>query len=89
MGAYANIAALDEEAGNFDQAAKGYQKASEQALDDETKSRYLYFSALAIEAGGKKEEAGKKYQELLKLYDKTSFATQAKVGLLRLGIEIE
>lgn len=89
MGAYANIAALDEEAGNFDQAATGYQKAAEQAIDDETKSRYLYFSALVIEAGGKKEEAVKKYQELLKVYDKTSFATEAKISLLRLGIEIE
>lgn len=89
MGVYANIAALDELDGNYASAAKGYLSASEQALDDETKSRYLYFSGLAYEKDGKNSEAEKQYNEVLGDYDKTGFADEAKIALIRLGIEIE
>jgi predicted negative regulator of RcsB-dependent stress response len=88
-GAYANIAALDETEGKFDAAAKGYLTAADKAVDDETKCRYTYFAGLAYEAAGNPAEAGNLYKGILKDYKTVTFADQAKIGLLRLGTEIE
>ena len=88
-GAYANIAALDEADGKYDVAAKGYLTAADNAVDDETKSRYSYFAGLAYEAANKPEEAVNLYNEILKDYKAAKFAEQAKIGLMRLGTEIE
>ncbi len=88
-GAYANLAALDETDGNFEVAAKGYLSAADKAVDDETKCRYTYFAGLAYENAGNTAEAGNIYKSILKDYKDIKFAENAKIGLMKLGTEIE
>lgn len=88
-GAYANIAALDEKDGNYEAAAKGFMKASEFALDEETKGRYTLFAALAFENAGMTKEAGETFRKIVSSYDKTRYVADAKTGLVRLGTKIE
>ncbi len=89
QGACAGFGACYESKGEFEKSSEFYLKASELAVTDDSKNRYLYFAGLALENSGDKEDAESLYKRLIAANKYSKFANQAKAGLARLGIEIE
>ncbi|MDQ1265935.1 MAG: hypothetical protein QG635_1087 [Bacteroidota bacterium] len=88
-GADAGLAAVKENAGQFKEAAQLYGDAASLTEDEFIKYKYLYYSGLCYEKSGEKEKAERSYKTIINENQYSEFATHAKSGLTRLGIEIE
>ena len=92
IGAYSGLAACLEESGNFAEASKNYQNASELVEQLEMKSKYLYFSALTVEKAGNIEEAKKKYEKVVSLNIENAYSEYgglSNASLNRIGTKID
>ena len=88
-GAYAGIGIANELMNKNDEAANAYLKASGLAITDEARSRYKLFAGLCYENAGVKEKAEKIYREVIAEFELSEVASNAKSGLIRLGMIIE
>ena len=87
-GAYSGLAVCYEFQNNFNEAIKSYESALENSTSIDSKGKYQYFIALCYEKLGEKDKAEKLFREIL-ITNKSEFVSQAKIGLIRLGTEIE
>jgi len=88
-GAYAGLAAAQEMQGKFSEAADNYKKAAELTIDDNSKSKYLYFAALNYHESGNNESAKENYNKVISINKFSEFAGLSKSGLTRLGTKID
>lgn len=87
-GANAGIAVCKELKSDYKEAADYYGKASNIAVTQASKGKYLYFEALCREKLGEKDKAEKLLREII-AENKSDFVGPAKQSLIRLGTIIE
>jgi tetratricopeptide (TPR) repeat protein len=87
-GANAGLGDINEKNGNYKEAIKFYQKATELAVSPQIKNRYNYYTAVCLEKSGDKQSAEKIYRAIID-ENASEFVGMAKGNLVRLGTEIE
>lgn len=88
-GANAGLASAYEYNKQYEKAAELYTKASEYAIDDENKARYLLFAALCNEQAKKMDLAKEEYNKVINISPNSEYSEIAKASLTRLGIIID
>lgn len=88
-GANAGLASAYEYNKQYEKAAELYTKASEYAIDDENKAKYLLFAALCNEQAKKLDQAKEEYNKVINLSPDSEYSDIAKASLTRLGIVID
>lgn len=87
-GASSGLGVCYESLGNYIEAAKYYEMATNYALPVGVKDRYMYFQALCLEKVGDKKKAEKLYRTIIG-NNQSEFVGPAKSALIRLGTIIE
>ncbi|MCE5304212.1 tetratricopeptide repeat protein [bacterium] len=88
-GANAGLGCAYEMNQQIEKASEHYSKASEYAIDDENKARYLLFSAICLEQLKKIDLAKEDYTKVINLSPNSEYSDIAKANLSRLGIVID
>ncbi len=88
-GAYAGLGAVAEANGDAEKAIDYYEKAAALAPVKTGKQKYNFYAALLEEKAGDKEKAAELYKKIYRSNRFSEYANYAKLGLARLGIEID
>ena len=88
-GANAGLASAYEYNKQYEKSAELYSKASEYAVDDENRARYLLFAALCNEQAKKMDLAKEEYNKVINISPNSEYSEVAKASLTRLGIVID
>lgn len=89
VGAMQGLAACLESSGKYAEAADMYEKAAQTGVETPFEPQNLFFAALCYEKTGNKEKAGSIFTTVAKKFETSAIATDAKVGLARLGMAID
>lgn len=89
LGAMSGLGIIAEKNQDYQSAAKFYSDAAEISSDENTKSRYKFYSALSYEKQGESEKAIEIYREIVDKSATSEFADLSKNGIARIGMKIE
>ncbi len=87
--ALAGLAACAEHDGNFAEAAAKYEEAAQVSDNTGLEDRHWLHAGLTYEKAGNKEKAVAAYTIVVKKYGQSDAASQANLGLARLGTAID
>lgn len=88
-GALAGLAACAEYEGRYDEAAAKYEEAAQVSESTGLEDRHWLHAGLTYEKAGNKEKAVAAYTIVVKKYGQSEAASQANIGLARLGTAID
>lgn len=89
LGAIKGLALIQEDAGNFAEAAALYEKAAVQGAKTGLESDCYYNAGLCFEKAKSNDKAAEMYRLVIKKFEMSESVGPAKLGLARLGMGID